>query len=77
MKVLIVGGGIMGLSIAVELRRSNELDVTVLERAIPGAEASTAAAGMLAPQFEGAAGPLLELALLSRMGWPKIGRAHV
>lgn len=73
MKVVIVGGGIMGLSIAVELRkRGAELDVLVLEKSIPGAEASTAAAGMLAPQFEAEKpGPLLELALLSRMAWPR------
>ncbi|HEY0881130.1 MAG TPA: glycine oxidase ThiO, partial [Archangium sp.] len=37
-----------------------------------GAEASSAAAGMLAPQFENAdGGPMLELSLLSRMAWPK------
>lgn len=72
MKVIVVGGGIMGLSIALELRRSTELEVLVLEKAAPGAEASTAAAGLLAPQFEGAApGPMLDLCLLSRMAWPK------
>jgi glycine oxidase len=72
LKVIIVGGGIMGLSIAIELRRSTEFEVLVLERSIPGAEASSAAAGMLAPQFEGSGpGPMLELALLSRMAWPK------
>lgn len=72
MKVIIVGGGIMGMSIAVDLRRSGDFDVTVLERSIPGAEASSAAAGMLAPQFEAPGpGPMLELALLSRMAWPK------
>jgi glycine oxidase len=71
LKVIVVGGGIMGLSIAVELRRS-DLEVVVLERSIPGAEASSAAAGMLAPQFEGGGpGPMLDLALLSRMAWPK------
>ncbi len=72
MNVIIVGGGIMGISIALELRKSNDLDVTVLEKSIPGAEASSAAAGMLAPQFEAQGpGPLLELGLLSRMAWPK------
>jgi glycine oxidase len=71
MKIIIVGGGIMGLSIAIELRKS-DLDVVVLERSIPGAEASSAAGGMLAPQFEGSGpGPMLELSLLSRMAWPK------
>jgi glycine oxidase len=71
MKVLIIGGGIMGMSIALELRKS-EFEVLVLERSIPGAEASSAAAGMLAPQFEAKKpGPMLELSLLSRMAWPK------
>lgn len=72
MKVIIVGGGIMGLSIALELRRTADFQVLVLERSIPGAEASSAAAGMLAPQFETAGpGPMLDLLLLSRMMWPK------
>lgn len=72
MKVIIVGGGIMGLSIAVELRKRDPVEVLVLEKSVPGAEASTAAAGMLAPQFEAEKpGPMLELALLSRMAWPK------
>lgn len=73
MKVIIVGGGIMGLSIALELRKTtHDFDVTVLERSIPGAEASSAAAGMLAPQFESSRlGPMLDLSLLSRMAWPK------
>lgn len=69
MKVLIVGGGVMGTSIAVELARTHQ--VTVLERAIPGAEASSAAAGMLAPQLEAKSpGPMLELSLRSRGLYP-------
>ena len=75
MKVVIVGGGIMGLSIALELRRDPSIDVVVLEKSIPGAEASSAAAGMLAPQFESEKpGPMLDLCLLSRMAWPKFAR---
>ncbi len=75
MKVVIVGGGIMGLSIATELRRDRSIDVVVLEKSIPGAEASSAAAGMLAPQFESEKpGPMLDLCLLSRMAWPKFAR---
>ena len=70
MKVLIVGGGVMGTAIACELAQS-KLDVTVLERSIPGAEASTAAAGMLAPQLEAQApGPMLELSMRSRGLYP-------
>lgn len=75
MKIVIIGGGIMGLSIATELRRDAGLEVVVLEKSIPGAEASSAAAGMLAPQFESEKpGPLLDLCLLSRMAWPKFAR---
>ena len=70
MKIIIIGGGIMGLSIALELKKTTA-EVVVLERSVPGAEASSAAAGMLAPQLEDASGPMLELGLLSRMAWPK------
>jgi glycine oxidase len=44
--VIIVGGGIIGGSIALELRKE-KLRVAVLERQQPGLEASWAAAGML------------------------------
>lgn len=70
MKTVIVGGGIMGMSIAVELAGRGG-DVTVLEKAVPGAEASSAAAGMLAPQLEAhGVGPMLELCLKSRSLYP-------
>lgn len=70
MRVLIVGGGVMGTAIAAELAGPG-VEVTVLERAIPGAEASTAAAGMLAPQLEAQGpGPMLELSLRSRGLYP-------
>jgi len=46
--VLIVGGGLIGSSIAFELA-SEKLRVAVLDRQEPGREASWAAAGMLAP----------------------------
>lgn len=45
--VVIVGGGVIGMSLAVELRRSG-MTVMVLERHQPGREASWAAGGMLA-----------------------------
>jgi glycine oxidase len=64
--VLIVGGGVMGCAIALRLRQAG-MKVTVLERSIPGAEASSAAAGILAPQMEAdGPGPFLELCLRSR-----------
>jgi glycine oxidase len=46
--VLIIGGGIIGCSIAWRLAQAG-MKVTVLDRGEPGAEASSAAAGMLAP----------------------------
>ena len=44
--VVIAGAGIIGLSLAMELRRAGAT-VTVLDRGEPGREASSAAAGML------------------------------
>jgi glycine oxidase len=49
--VLIIGGGIIGCWLALELAEE-KLSVTVLERGEPGREASWAAAGMLAPTAE-------------------------
>lgn len=50
--VLIIGGGVIGLSIARELRKKGAAKITVLERGEIGREASHAAAGMLAPNAE-------------------------
>ena len=60
----------MGCGVALRLAQA-DVQVTVLERAIPGAEASTAAAGILAPQME-AEGPgsFLDLCLRSRALYP-------
>jgi glycine oxidase len=49
--VIVVGGGLIGCAIAFRLARM-KLSVTVFERGAPGCEASSAAAGMLAPQGE-------------------------
>ena len=58
--VLVMGGGIMGLAIALELRQQGA-DVTVISRHFEAA-ASHAAAGMLAPHAEGMPpGPMLDL----------------
>jgi glycine oxidase len=46
--VAIIGGGIIGASIAFELA-AEKLDIVVLDRQQPGLEASWAAAGMLSP----------------------------
>lgn len=65
-KVLIIGGGVMGCGIGWRLAQAGA-EVTVLERSIPGAEASSAAAGILAPQMETEKpGPFLDLCLRSR-----------
>jgi len=49
--VLIIGGGIIGCSIAWRLAQAGSR-VTVVDRSAPGEEASSAAAGMLAPLGE-------------------------
>jgi glycine oxidase len=68
--VLIVGAGVIGCSLARELA-GRGLSVTVIERGEPGGEASSAAAGLLAPQAEGLGrGPFLDLALESRGLYP-------
>jgi glycine oxidase len=51
MRVAIVGGGVMGCATALALA-SRGAEVVVLERAVPGAEASSAAAGILGAQVE-------------------------
>lgn len=63
MKVIVIGGGIIGASIAWRLARERS-EVVVLERARLGREASWAAAGMIAPQAEAqAAGVFFDLCL--------------
>jgi glycine oxidase len=64
--VVIVGGGIVGLAAARALAAAGARTL-VVERGRVGAEASTAAAGMVAPQAEAAGeSPLLDLALMAR-----------
>jgi len=50
--VVIIGGGVIGLSIARALARRGVHDVCLLERSGLGSEASSAAGGMLLPQVE-------------------------
>lgn len=52
MRIVIVGAGVMGSASAVELARRGVREIILLERSVPGAEASSAAAGMLAAQVE-------------------------
>ena len=67
---IVVGGGVIGCGIALRLAQAG-LEVTVVERAAPGAEASSAAAGALGAQL-GAdrPGPFLDLCLRSRGMYP-------
>jgi glycine oxidase len=71
--VLVVGGGVIGLSVAWRARRRG-MSVTVLERDRSGGATSRVAAGMLAPVAEvefGASGRrVLELGLRSAELWP-------
>lgn len=68
--ILIIGGGVIGMAIAVELRL-RQLSVTVVSR--DSQQASTlAAAGMLAPQAEAISHPaMLQLCLRSRSLYPE------
>jgi glycine oxidase len=50
--VLIIGGGVIGMAIARELRARGIPKVTIADRGELGGEASWAAAGMLAPNIE-------------------------
>ncbi len=62
----------MGCAVALRLAQRG-LQPLVLERSVPGAEASSAAAGILAPQKEvDGPGPLLEMALASRARFPAL-----
>ena len=51
MRVAIIGGGVMGCATALALVERGA-EAVVLERAVPGAEASSAAAGILGAQVE-------------------------
>ena len=67
--ILVIGGGLMGLSIAHELAQKGQ-DVEVLSRKRSEA-AGFVAAGMLAPHSEGLEGKLLKLGLISLKIIPK------
>jgi glycine oxidase len=68
--VIVIGGGIIGLSVALELQRRGA-SVHVLERREPGREASWAGAGMLAAQDPDTPECLRELAIASAAMYPK------
>lgn len=69
--VLIVGAGVMGCACGHRLLEAG-FKVTLLERSLPGAESSAAAAGILGAQSEVAGpGPFFELCLASRTLFPE------
>ncbi|MCA1630924.1 MAG: glycine oxidase ThiO [Acidobacteria bacterium] len=73
--VVVVGGGVAGLSVARELARRGTR-TTLVERARLGAEASWAAAGMLAPQVEAdARDDFFNFACSSRDAYPAFADA--
>jgi glycine oxidase len=67
---IIVGGGIIGLSLAISLRKHG-LKVLVVERSEPGREASHAAAGMLAGSGAEIPAKLTEIAEESARMYPE------
>jgi glycine oxidase len=68
--VIIVGGGIIGLSLSISLRKRG-VNVLVLERGEPGREASHAAAGMLADHGDEFPAVLAPLAKASARMYPE------
>lgn len=75
-EVLIIGGGVIGLAIARSLAQRGVRDILIVERSNLGAEASSAAAGMLAPQAEAdAADDFFHLCCQSRDLYPAFAAA--
>lgn len=73
MKVVILGGGVIGLALARELAAGEAaLSVTVIDPRPPASEASWAAAGLLAPDSEeNSPGPFRELCVAARDLYPE------
>jgi len=70
-EVLIIGGGVIGLSIARELHKRGVRRITLVEKGRCGEEASWAAAGMLSPQIEtDEGGEFFDLCCVSRDLYP-------
>jgi len=68
--VLVVGGGIIGCSVAIELA-GRKAPVTLLETDQPGTRATGASAGMVAPQYEAdPSSPLFRFGLDSARAYP-------
>ena len=71
MKIIVVGGGVIGCASAYELAKAG-CAVTLFERASPGAEASGAAAGLLAPLGASWSRAFEELAIASWRLYPRV-----
>src|SRR5260370_7816674 len=70
--VVIIGGGVIGCAIAYHLRKSG-IDVIVVDQGEIGAEASSAAAGLLAPLGSiSGPGPFADLLLASFALFPAL-----
>ena len=70
-EVVVIGGGVIGLTVARALVQRGVRDVHLIERSSLGAEASFAAGGMLAPQTEAnGRNDFFELACQSRDLYP-------
>ena len=73
-RVVVVGAGVQGSSVALRLAGAGR-KVVVLERAVPGAEASSAAGGILSPGVEAAEpGPFYSLCRASLDRYPEFVR---
>src|ERR1043165_4769421 len=71
--VAIIGGGVIGLTIARALKRRGMDDITIIEKSDFGQEASWAAGGILAPQVEAdVADDFFRLACASRNLYPQL-----
>lgn len=69
---VVIGGGIVGAAVARALAARGKR-ILLVDRAMPGGEASGAAAGMLAPQIEVLADdPILPLAIAARGRYPEL-----
>ena len=74
--VVVIGGGVIGLTVARALALRGVRDVSIIERASLGCEASFAAGGMLLPQVEAdAADDFFTLACQSRDLYPSFTAA--
>src|SRR5512140_1367853 len=72
--VVVIGAGVQGCAVALRLRQAGK-DVLVLERSIPGAEASSAAGGILSPGVEAVEpGPFYDLCRASLARYPALAR---